>query len=622
MDTLAGMTRTGNKVSGPGSDLVELVDVKGLKHLAITFHRRFRDHSALGTALNDVMPFLEQPDVCDLLELVVREPEAGAFLYPTGTVVALADVLESLRRMRQPAGVRAGLELCYNVAQILQDAYVKAERHGLYNHGDLSPWRIVFKPDGQTRVIGFGLPQIDVIAARESERANPKEDTYRYCPPERIEGEEEDFTSDLYSLALMAFEMMVGEPLFQGTLSDIKQLALNAQGPYRLYQYRDRLPESVGELLSRSLKFDMDTRHKDINEFIWEVRDLLALPEIDGPSLAEVCGRVVARLERLKAGEVEPVVHQEVEDVSESEDTEAQAARWAKVQRSGGKEKRAADPDERSVMRDRLRRPPGATQPSAAPALDAKASLKERLQRSRAVSNEPAPASTTPAPIPPRSVAPQEEAVATSPPPPVSASGGRAASLLERLRSSRPREERTEAVSPPPQSSPSPDAPAPPPAGRTACTVRVHGVGDVVVTAPSSDEDASAFVQRVLARCGGPRASLLGLPQAWYSLSVDGRRIGGGDLVPEIGPTAALTVDETAAITIDVVVEVQGGPSVTLTLAVSTALTVGALMGAALRMVGESPQGWRVEMDGSLISASRYIGDVVTQSSQSLVVCR
>jgi hypothetical protein len=391
MDTLGGMTRTGVKVTGPASDLVELEDAKGLKHTGITFHRKYRDHACLTSDLVQIAPFLERPDVCDLLELVERVPEQGAFIYPTGSVFPLADAFDVLSKMGEIGGVRAGLELCFRVAQVLQDAYTKADRFRIYHHGDLSPWRLVLKSDGQVRVIGFGLPQVEMIVAREADRTQLKEDSYRYCPPERIEGEEEDFSSDLYSLALMGFELMTGEPLFNGGLSDIKQQATNAQGPYRLYQHRDRLPESVVELLSRCLKFDIDARHADINEFIWEVRDVLALPEIDGPTLAEVAARAAARIKRKRASaghgsesdddlagaavrRVAPAPEAEAESEAE------QAQRWGRVSRSGGREVRKsgspAEPAPRDPVRDRLQRSGG----TAAP--DPKAALRDQVRRS------------------------------------------------------------------------------------------------------------------------------------------------------------------------------------------------------------------------------------------------
>ena len=122
------------------------------------------------------------------------------------------------------------------------------------------------------------------------------------------EGNPEDVPGDILSLALIAFELMVGEPLYNGIAEEIHSLAINGNGPYRLFQYRDVLPESVIELLSTALKYDADARFTDANEFLWAVKDVMGLPSVDGMSLAEIvqvvrhaeeCGDVIQGEDKL-----------------------------------------------------------------------------------------------------------------------------------------------------------------------------------------------------------------------------------------------------------------------------------------------------------------------------------
>ena len=211
----------------------------------------------------------------------------GAFAFPTGTCWPLIELMRTLSRMGKKAGARAGLELCYQAATILHEANQVAQSAGLYCHGNLNPWRIMVKVDGQIQLIGYGLPQVDVLIYREEDGALPSADGLRYCPPERLEGNPEDVPGDILSLALIAFELMVGEPLYNGIAKEIHSLAINGNGPYRLFQYRDVLPESVIELLSTALKYDADARFTDANEFLWAER-CHGLPSVDGMSLAEI----------------------------------------------------------------------------------------------------------------------------------------------------------------------------------------------------------------------------------------------------------------------------------------------------------------------------------------------
>lgn len=639
MDTLGDMTRTGFKVSGTASDLVELEDAKGLKHLGITFHRKFRDHGSLTRGIDQALAFLEQPDVCDLLEMVDRVPEAGAFIYPTGTVSPLADMLDVLRKMGEVGGNKAGLELCLFVAQVLQDAYLKGEPHGLESHGDLSPWRVVLKSNGQLRIIGFGIPQVDMLMARESDRVTLKEDAYRYCPPERIDGETEDFSSDLYSLALMAFELMVGDPLFNGSLSEMKQQATNAQGPYRLYQYRDRLPESVIELLTRCLKFDMDSRHADINEFIWEVQDLLALPEVDGPSLVELCDRLSSRLKRRRTAGASSSETQDSEDgaatrtletsrsdQSEPEEDASPGQRWGRVSRSGARESRRAPSVARSgssrgggrdALRDRLKRSSGRGGP---PPADPKTSLKQRLRRSRGRDDGPPSQATRSSDRPlrasrrtdaQRSLRRSREEQEPAPPEPSVGRSGRAASLLKRLRSSRGADE-AEAEPPKRRRRSAP---------KEAFECEIDGADPIAVPAPPGGVIAD-LVAAALERSGRTPGGTGGAITTWFSVEQ------GEDLLLSSAPVTELDADEPirlveeAARTHVVLVEVEGSGADATPMTICTGLSAGEAAATVGRLLGLSDGPWHLSVDGERLHPLQPIGELVTANDKHLVVSK
>lgn len=639
MDTLGDMTRTGFKVSGTASDLVELEDAKGLKHLGITFHRKFRDHGSLTRGIDRALAFLEQPDVCDLLEMVDRVPEAGAFIYPTGTVSPLADMLDVLRKMGDVGGNKAGLELCLFVAQILQEAYLKGEPHGLDSHGDLSPWRVVLKSNGQLRIIGFGLPQVDMLMARESDRVTLKEDAYRYCPPERIDGEPEDFSSDLYSLALMAFELMVGEPLFNGSLSEMKQQATNAQGPYRLYQYRDRLPESVIELLTRCLKFDMDSRHADINEFIWEVQDLLALPEVDGPSLVELCDRLSSRLKRRRSagasssetsdGEDEPgarALEKSRGDEPEPEEDAGPGQRWGRVSRSGARESRRAPSVARSgssrksgrdALRDRLKRSSGRGGP---PPSDPKASLKKRLRRSRGREDGP-PSRTSKSRDRPlrasqrsddrrslRRSRDQQDPQASEP---SVARSGRAASLLKRLRSSRGADE----------------AEAEPPkrrrrgASTSTFDVEVDGADPIAVTA-APDGAIAELIAAALEQSGRVAAGKGGATTTWFSAEQGEDLLLSSAPISELDPDESIRLVEEAARTYVVLVEVEGSEAAATPMTICSGLSAADAAATLSRLLGLGEGTWGLSVDGERLHPLQPVGELVTANDKHLVVSK
>ena len=137
----------------------------------------------------------------------------GIFQFDTGSVMVLYDILRAMRDKRKPLGIRAGIELCIHIGNALQEASENGPMQGIYSSNGLTPWRIVVDAEGLPSIIGYGLPQIDMVTFRESGEGSPREESFKCCPPERLLSGDEDISSDVYSLALIAVEVMTGKPL-------------------------------------------------------------------------------------------------------------------------------------------------------------------------------------------------------------------------------------------------------------------------------------------------------------------------------------------------------------------------------------------------------------------------
>lgn len=299
METIAGYTVTGRQLRGPASDLVELSAQNGLRLTAIVFHPEYRGHRALNEALDVVRGFLESPLVTNLCELSGEDKDAGAFVYPTGQCWSVAEVIRALADMGQPEGhVRAGLELMHAAGEILIEAAERGEMDGVYSHGGVTPWRLMLKKDGQVTVIGHALPQVEILQFHEDDSRVPREDSFRYCPPERIEFSPENISSDLFGLSLIAFELMTGRPVYDGLVNDIRQQAARGEGSRRLFRFRDKLPQSVRDLLTKALRPDIPDRYPSGEEFLYAVRQVLSGPDATGESLMDLMKQVSSRGKR------------------------------------------------------------------------------------------------------------------------------------------------------------------------------------------------------------------------------------------------------------------------------------------------------------------------------------
>lgn len=394
-EAIGGMTPTGRRLAGPAVDLVELRNAKGLKHLELAYHERYRGHASLAEGL--VLGWMERPDVTGLARLTHSQPEQGRFVYATGTCFPLAEVVRVFAEEGKGAGVKAGLELCYLVAEALSDAAESGIPQGVLSHGNLNPWTVVIRPDGQPLVLGYGLPQVEMRVFADDSRAVPREDSWRYAPPERIDGGEEDIASDIFSLALLGLELMMGQPVYDGLLDDVRRQASRGEGTRRLYQWRDQLPSNVRDVLGRALKPDPDTRFGSGLDFVYAVHDLLGSIDVEGPPLVEVMGRVRSSISRAtapteggKTGMLTPEQLAELAaDLEDFDDKPLPPPRRARPEVV--EEAEDEGPAPRFASRRGRERNPSEPEPSTEPA-DSRGSLRDRLRSRSRPSEAPAEA--------------------------------------------------------------------------------------------------------------------------------------------------------------------------------------------------------------------------------------
>ena len=122
----------------------------------------------------------------------------------------------------------------------------------------------VVEKSGQIEVIGYALPQVELYDYLQGGEL-PREDSFRYCPPERLQRENEDLDSDIFALALIAFELMTSKPVYDGTVDMIHQKAIRGEVSRQIFQ--SGLPKSVQNILQKALHIDRYSRYERMEDF-------------------------------------------------------------------------------------------------------------------------------------------------------------------------------------------------------------------------------------------------------------------------------------------------------------------------------------------------------------------
>ncbi len=374
---LADLKPTGRVTRGPASDLIELVSTTGHLYTGIQFHPEYVDHPRLRGA-QELRRFLDAPTVPGITELDIYDQATATFVYPTGQVWCLAELLELVRGMR-PFGPRAGFELLWLCTRMLDAASRIGESHGVWAHGNLDPWRVMLEDDGDVQIIGYGLVAPELVDAPRS--ARPTADSYRYAPPERFRGDDEDVFSDLFSAALVAAELVTGEPVYDGDAEHARADAERARGANQLHRWRDDFTRPMREVLQPCIAPYHDERYDDPQDLADKLRWLLEEP-LAGATLTELMADVSASWKR-----DEPIP---TAAVASEKPPQESTLRWSQVRRRAAPERKREQAERRERRADPIssehrltgrRRP---TRPALRPPADANAMFPKRPPRGEA----------------------------------------------------------------------------------------------------------------------------------------------------------------------------------------------------------------------------------------------
>jgi serine/threonine-protein kinase len=163
------------------------------------------------------------------------------------------------------------------------DALDHAHRAGIV-HRDVKPANVIVQPDGQPKLMDFGVAH---LAASVMTVAGQVLGSPSYMPPEQIAGLEVTGRCDVYSLAVVAYEMLTGQPPFSGqTITQVIYRVMNesAPPPRRL---NAALPARYDEVFARGLAKDPGARYATAGELLaaLDLRELeLTLTAFDSPS--------------------------------------------------------------------------------------------------------------------------------------------------------------------------------------------------------------------------------------------------------------------------------------------------------------------------------------------------
>ena len=176
------------------------------------------------------------------------------------------------RLRRGPIPFAEALELAGQIA----DALAAAHDAGII-HRDLKPANIKITPDGQIKVLDFGLAKALADEPADGEHSDSPTlsahatkvgvilGTAAYMSPEQARGKPVDKRTDIFSFGIVLYEMLTGRQLFKGEdAADTMASVIRSDPDFRALPAE--LHPRVREVLGRCLEKDPKKRRRDIGD--------------------------------------------------------------------------------------------------------------------------------------------------------------------------------------------------------------------------------------------------------------------------------------------------------------------------------------------------------------------
>ena len=222
---------------------------------------------------------ITHPNILNVIDFGSSSDGIVYAVYEGDNGETLASVLKESGRLEAYAALEIARQAAAGLAAVHENGLV---------HGNLTPENtLVFKDasdDLHVKLSGIGSDG-PMAASRAENDLSPTD--FAYLAPEQCSGADEvDTRSDVYSLGIVAYEMLAGEPPFTGERASDVMLKHTEEAPPPLSAFRSDLPPTIEPVLLKALAKNPELRYQSAGEFA----DDLARAVANQPLLAAAAG--------------------------------------------------------------------------------------------------------------------------------------------------------------------------------------------------------------------------------------------------------------------------------------------------------------------------------------------
>ena len=205
------------------------------------------------------------PNVCTIYE--VEEYQSKTFIvmeYLPGQ--NLKDIINN-----GPVALEQTLKYTIQTARGIQ----KAHDAGII-HRDIKSANIIITEEETAKILDFGLAKFkrQTVTTREGVIKG----TIDYMSPEQTVGEKLDHRTDIWSLGVVLYEMLIGKVPFRGTYEQAVVYSIMNEQPMPVTALRTGLPMELERVIYKALAKNPDERYQHLDDLIVDLEQIKKLP--------------------------------------------------------------------------------------------------------------------------------------------------------------------------------------------------------------------------------------------------------------------------------------------------------------------------------------------------------
>ena len=241
-------------------------DLCVLKQLHVELER----HSTAATRLKreaHLVSHLNHPNIARIVDAGVED---GKFCTATEYIAGqmLESVMEALAKNESIVPPAMSVFIAAQILSGLEHAHNLVDPDGVplrIVHRDLSPRNIMVGFNGDVKVIDFGVAQgkIDDFKTAPGMMVG----TLRYMAPEQALTRGTDQRTDLYTVAIVLYEMLTGKPVVQEGRAIQVLTAVIEDSPPMAHTVNTMLPRALGEVVAKGMAKDPNDRWQTARAF-------------------------------------------------------------------------------------------------------------------------------------------------------------------------------------------------------------------------------------------------------------------------------------------------------------------------------------------------------------------